>query len=508
MTRLRVLAPACLFACGGPSRPLPPPGSPDVIVFTVDTLRADRLGYAGHSAAHTPHLDAFAARSRNFAHATTPLTRTTPALASMLTGVDPRGHGSWEVGAAIRDDIPTLAERLHAAGWATVAVSGSPVAAPKQGLGRGFDVFTVLEDPPARTLVDTALDAVGQVESDRPVLLWVHTVDPHFPYVVPEGHPSSGHTPACDALGQRFTKRPKKRWRIFSNHGGVAADALADCQRAYDVEISAVDDAFGGLLDALGPRAAGWVVVTSDHGENQGEGNLWYEHGPDARDATLRVPLLVAGPGVAAGIDNGPARLQDVAPTLLAGLGLPELGGTGAGADLLGAGRPEAAVGVSASALHPGLTRYLRSGRSHKRHCLNPPAHAVSWCSDGAFDREADPALTTVVSVDPARAAALEEAAARWPPEQARQWVARTAAWKLVATPRFEGGFAYRLVSTTDEDGADHSATHPELRARLEAVLRADSQGAAVPSPGTVAVKAGGLSPEDDEALRTLGYIE
>ena len=494
-----------------PARPLPPAGSPNVVLFTVDTLRADRLGSAGHAAAHTPHLDRLAARARVFTQATTPLTRTTPALASLLSGVDPRGHGSWEVGAPIAADVPLLAEQLQALGWETVAVSGSPVASPTQGLGRGFHHFDVEADPPAHTLVERALARVADVDAERPVFLWVHVTDPHFPYAVPASSPAHGTTPLCDALGRRFTRRPRQRWRIFSDAAGASRAALAECQVAYDVEVQQVDAAFGALLAGLGPRGDDLVVVTSDHGENQGEGGLWYEHGPDAHDASLRVPLLLAGPGVPPGEDHGVARLQDVVPTLRSTLGLPPLDRVGAGADLLGPARPPVAVGVSASALHVGLTGYLRAGRSHKRHCVHLPADgegAWSWCSDGGFDRRADPGLEAPVALPPSVAARAEAAAEAWPPEQARQWVARTAEWVLVATPRAEGGFDLLLRPVGDDAAPDQSAARPELRHMLETALVEGSLGAPLPSPAAHATSTGGLSPEDDAALRSLGYVE
>ncbi len=485
-----------------PARPLPPPQSPDIIVFSVDTLRADRLGFTGHTGAITPHLDGFAAEARVFSEATTPLTRTTPALASLLSGLDPRGHGSWEVGAPIQPDVPLLAEVLQGAGWATLAMSGTPVASPKQGLGRGCDRFEVLEDPPASELVALALQAVAEVDAARPVFLWVHVTDPHFPY---EG---SANTPLCDALGRSFRERPRQRWRIFANADGRSEAALSDCQKAYDAEVHQVDDAFGQLLAGLGPRADGLFVVTADHGENQGEGGLWYEHGPDVADATLRVPLLLRGPGIPPGPHTRPARLQDVAPTVLPQIGATPPPAPVAGTDLLAEPGPAAAVGVSASALHVGLTGYLRSGREKKRSCLNVPDVPVSWCTDGAFDRHVDPALQTAADPPTELAARLRGIAERWPPEQTRQWTARTADWKLTATPVPDGGFAYRLTRASDEWGPDHSAEQPEVRARLQASLVEDSTGAAVPSPAQHATEGAGLSPVDDAALRTLGYIE
>ena len=509
--RLRFFGLLAVGVACRPSRPLPPSGSPDIVLFTVDTMRADRLGFAGHRPARTPHLDRLAAESVVFSQAITPLTRTTPALASLLSGTDPRGHGSWEVGAPIATGTGLLSETLQARGWATIGLSGTPVASPKQGFDRGFDTFVVREDPSAPELVQEALEKMKAVSPDRPVFLWIHVTDPHFPYDRDPAFPAVGPTERCDALGRAFRKKPRQRWRIFSNHRDQSAAALSQCQAAYDAEVARVDAAFGLLLEGLGPRADGLIVFTADHGENQGEGGLWYEHGPDASDATLRIPLVIGGPGIEPRLDDGTARLQDISPTLLARVAPTAVAAPTQphrGVDLFGSDRPVAGAGLSASALHVGLTGYLRSGRAHKRSCLNVPEQPVSWCTDGAFDRVADPTLKTPASPDAALQTTLTDAAERWPPEQARQWVARTRDWKLVADPLWTGGYNLRLVSTADEWGADQSSAHPDVVSALQTVLLAASADAPIPGPASTSTLATGLSPEEDAALRSLGYVE
>jgi len=119
-----------LLLAVGCSQPEPPP---DLVIVTVDTLRADRLGAYGHAAAQTPNVDALAARGVRFDQATTTFPRTTPALASLLTGLEPSRHGSREVGQPMTAGV-SLAELLGARGYGTVAVSATRVASAKQGL--------------------------------------------------------------------------------------------------------------------------------------------------------------------------------------------------------------------------------------------------------------------------------------------------------------------------------------------------------------------------------------
>lgn len=489
-------AAALLSAAGCDDRPVPT--GPDVVVITVDTLRADRLGFAGHAAARTPRMDTLAAAGRVYRHATAPLPRTTPALASLLSGRDPAGHGSLEVGTPMTAGVPTLATRLHAAGWETVAVSGSPVAGPEVALDPGFERFEVLDDPRAAALTERALALAARADEDRPLLLWVHYTDPHFPYL-PEGGPEAA---SCRTLGRAAKRGKVRRWRIFGDTDGVASEALPDCQRLYDAEIAHVDAAIGALLDGLGPRAEGWRVLTADHGENMGEGGLWYEHGPDAHEASLRVPLVLAGPGVAPGTDDDVARLEDVAPTLLSGLGLPALDGA-VGVDLLGALRPEAAAAQSGSALHARLAATLRSGRADARHCLHGPRYSL--CSNGFFDRQADVAMKTdLTGTRPDDEARLAAGAARWPPEQARQHVVRAPPWKLVATPRLEGGYAEAFVQVSATDlverpGSPPDATRDALRAALPEAVRAGLATGADTAPRDA---------ESAARLRALGYVE
>jgi choline-sulfatase len=270
---------------------------PNVVLVTIDTLRADRVGAYGYPAGETATLDRLAREGVLVEDAVVQVPQTRPSHASIMTGRYPYEHG-------IRDNYssplprtsPTLASVLRGHGWDTAAFIGAyPVARPS-GLNRGFTVF---DDPfgagdattrQARTerrgaeVVDHALAWLGRPRA-KPFFLWVHLFDPHAPYEPPS------------PWRERFAKAP------------------------YDGEVAYSDAQLGRLvawLDAKGLRGRTLVIVTSDHGEGLGE------HGEDEHmffvyDSTLRVPLLFSWPGrLPAGARvRGQFRSVDLFPTVL-----------------------------------------------------------------------------------------------------------------------------------------------------------------------------------------------
>ncbi|MCY2961612.1 MAG: sulfatase [Planctomycetota bacterium] len=361
---LALAAPALLATCGRP------PARPNVLLITIDTWRADRLSCAGFPRAVTPNLDRLAAEGLRFTHVSAPRAKTTPALASLLTGLYPHEHGARDLLMPLAPVHPLLAERMRAAGWRTGAIVGNFVLRDDfSGLARGFDSWTedlpdTLGVPPenvpqrtARSLTDGALAALGLAQpvgtpgprsaftrGDAPWFLWLHYMDPHGVYEAPPEHRvferaepewiPPAPAPRADGLNRRwiadYNVPPDAR----------AADGRIDAARVrdrYDAEVRYADAEIGRLLDAL--RAAGQlentiVVVTADHGESLGEQDYWFEHGRNVSEATLRVPLLVRWPkdlpgGPGAGVRDVDTSLCDVAPTLLDLLGLPPLADSG-----------------------------------------------------------------------------------------------------------------------------------------------------------------------------------
>lgn len=281
-----------LAAC----RPGGPP--PSVLLVTIDTLRADRVGAYGAREVRTPAIDGLAARGVLFeeALASAPLTLTSHS--TILSGLEPPRHGVRDNGSYVfppsRDTLATL---LAARGHATAAFVGAYVLDRRFGLERGFQAYddrivrrsegtSALEsERRGAEVTEAALRWLAQAPA--PFFVWVHLYDPHAPYDPPS------------PFREQYAGRP------------------------YDGEVAYADSCLGLLLPAAEAAARGRLVaaVTADHGESLGEHGE-PTHGFFVYQPTLRIPLVLAGPGVPRGERRGgPARTADLAPTILALLG-------------------------------------------------------------------------------------------------------------------------------------------------------------------------------------------
>jgi arylsulfatase A-like enzyme/Tfp pilus assembly protein PilF len=282
----------------------PAPGTPDnLLLITLDTTRADRLGCYGYARARTPHLDRLAAEGVRFENALSPVPITLPAHASILTGLYPFAHGVRNNGNFyLGDKLPTLATRLKERGYRTAAFVSSFVLDRRYGLARGFDHYDdrmqgrheqVIELEAERRGDRTSLALEKWLQDNAaapsPFFVWLHLYDPHEPYRAP---------------------RPFR-------------DLFADSP--YDGEIAFDDAIVAAVLDRLGQigqRERTLVAVIGDHGESLGD------HGEETHtmfvyQAALRVPLILWRPGrVPSGrVVSEPVRATDLAPTLLELLG-------------------------------------------------------------------------------------------------------------------------------------------------------------------------------------------
>jgi choline-sulfatase len=275
--------------------------TPSLLLVTIDTLRADRLGVYGWDKARTPNLDALAASGRYYKEVFTPVPITLPAHASILTGRLPFQHGirnnSFYI---LSQDENTLAETLKSAGYQTAAIIGAAVLDHRFGLDQGFDLYDddvgkgdaglFIAERSASEVTKRALSWLADLDRESPFFLWVHYFDPHDPYRPPARH------------------------------------SLRIQQPTYDDEIAYVDEQIGELIEGLKNRGM-WVntltAVTSDHGEGLGEHGE-ETHGIFLYDSTLRVPLILAGPGIYSGNSDQDflLGLTDLFPTLLGHLGL------------------------------------------------------------------------------------------------------------------------------------------------------------------------------------------
>ena len=286
-----------LAGCGsGDAPPAGPRLPPAVLLMTWDTTRADRLGCYGDATAHTPVADALAARGLRFERAWAAAPITLPSHATILSGTWPVCHGlRVNADAAASPAARLLQEALAERGFLTGAFVGSFVLDARFGLAQGFATYhgppvgvpgsqAEEVERPANDVVDDALAFLATAPRDRPLFLWVHFYDPHQPL------------------------RPPQR-------------LLPGARDAYAAEIAFCDEQAGRLLAALAPRDP-LVVLTADHGEALGEHGE-ATHGMLLHDATLRVPLLLAGPGVSHGVVAAPVGSIDIAATILQALDLP-----------------------------------------------------------------------------------------------------------------------------------------------------------------------------------------
>jgi arylsulfatase A-like enzyme/Flp pilus assembly protein TadD len=283
------------------SRRRPAPGDLNVLVITLDGLRADRLGCYGFAGTTSPHIDALARDGLLFerAFATAPLTL--PSHASLFTGLIPPRHGVRDSGGFPLDDSRTaLAERMQAAGYATGAFVGAWVLESRQGLGQGFDIYAdefvlgklEISRGALRKRGDEVMDeALAWLETvrGRRFFAWVHLADPSAPHDPPE---------------------PQR-----SRHPG---DLYLD-------EVAYADDVVGRLLEWLKQRGLEdrtLVVLTAGHGESLGEHGE-AAHGYFIYGATTRVPLVVRTPwGDRAARSAAVVSSVDVFPTILDLVGL------------------------------------------------------------------------------------------------------------------------------------------------------------------------------------------
>jgi arylsulfatase A-like enzyme len=288
---------------------------PNVVILTIDTLRADRLSSYGYPRPTTPNIDRLLASGARFTQARTVEPLTNPALCSMFTSLYPHEHGATRNGLRLRPDLPSVARSLARRGYRNAAFVGNWTLKNRiSGLGDHFEryeeIFTRKRwlgmfkgEATAEDLTEAAIAWLDETreKSHRPFLLWVHYVEPHAPY--------------------RLQER-------FAPPLGIAVHGEASRSDRYDTEIAFVDHHLGRLLAAFDRdpalKANTLFVFTADHGESLGEHGYW-GHGRNLFEPTLRIPLGFAWTGrIRPGTTiDAPALNLDVAPTILGLAGLP-----------------------------------------------------------------------------------------------------------------------------------------------------------------------------------------
>jgi len=333
---------------------------PNVLVVSVDTLRADHVGAWTNTERHTPVIDELARTGARFSSAYAPIAVTGPSHAAMFTGAGPWRTEMLLNGLSLPPKFPLVSEQLLSSGYRTGAFVSAYVLEETLGFGRGFEVYDddfgsvrgwsrtgpgriqamVQRHFSPQHVVERKADATVEQAlawlnepSDAPFFAWVHLFDPHGPYVPP---------PPFDSLHYAGDPRGEQH-ESMEQVTGVADYLLPSLEGIRDVdwvlaqyagEVSFVDQQIGRLMEMLAERGLTentLVVVVGDHGESLGENQVWFNHGGDLDASALHVPLLMRWPEAIEGgqIVDSPVGVVDVAPTILGLLSLspPDLDG-------------------------------------------------------------------------------------------------------------------------------------------------------------------------------------
>jgi choline-sulfatase len=442
------------------------PKGPNIVLITIDTLRADHCSVYGYGLRTTPRLEKLAREGARVRTAYVPLPSTGPAHASLFTSRYPLAHQVLKNGHVLAAEYPVLAEVLAGAGYRTAAFVSSFVLDDRFGYGQGFesydDDFRGADssyrsmkswegfevpgefDRRANETTERAISWLRENGRRGSFFLWIHYMDPHEPYDPPEPWRKKYVEPT---MGRRNLRR---------------AVAL------YDAEIAFTDGEVGRLLDALddtSPPEATLVVVTADHGEELVE-HGFMGHGAPLYEETLRVPLLVRwSERIPAGsVIQGPVEIVDVMPTILG------LAGISPG-ELFLQGRD--------------LTAALTAG------AVLDPEHRVFF-QRRLYERKRVPSFA-VEGVVFGRSLHVKGG----------KYGVRQGNWKYVEAPMEKSRELYDLSSDPAER-TNLLSRHPELARELAGQLEAwrNRQDGLALAPGQQA------SEEDLERLRSLGYVQ
>ncbi len=374
-------------AAGGPGRPaaIQPSGHPNILLISIDSLRADHVHAYGYARDTTPTLDRLAREGVLFRQAVAPTTWTLPSHLTMLTALPPCAHQVVRDGQSLDPAAVTLAEALSGAGYGTAAFVSGPYLRAEYGFYQGFqhyDDYSVaapdhrashqmITSPALTRLVGGWLHKWNEAGAQRPFFIFLHMWDVHYDYIPPSPYDTlfdPDYQGGIDPTGYE---------RSSAIHPGMDRRDLEHIIALYDGEIRYTDEHIGKILDLLremGRLDETVVAVTADHGDE------FFEHGQKGHrnnlyDTTLLVPLIIRyPPRIPAGaVVKEQVRLLDLAPTLLslAGVEKPrEFGFDISGGrlkprnlmTLLGAGKPGGGGSLAFGDLH-GQLACVRTGK-------------------------------------------------------------------------------------------------------------------------------------------------
>jgi len=298
----------------------------DLILVSIDTLRADRLGI--YAADRSPEGDSrskftipwLAEQGTTWENCWSSAGKTVPSLGSFFTGLEPLEHGAFSHLTPVQ--APSLISQLKAKGYRTIGRAANRLLGSELGFDRGFDDYGIrpreYEPRVASELLDLSQSSINE---DKPLLMWAHFMAPHQPYE-PPGRYDRWSRPECRVVADNSLLN-----RLHRNPNGLDRELLADIQNRYDGEVAYASDMLRGLLAGLDRQyqEAGRgtllenavVVFFSDHGEELGDRNAYFMHAKSLYSGVVRVPLVIAGPGFASNQRAATIALQDLLPMVM-----------------------------------------------------------------------------------------------------------------------------------------------------------------------------------------------
>ncbi|MDE0884918.1 MAG: sulfatase-like hydrolase/transferase [Myxococcota bacterium] len=284
-----------------------------LIVISMDTLRADRLGAYGYARSTSPNIDALAARGARFARAHSPAPWTLPSHASIFTGLTPQRHATHSWGDKIPSSVPTLAELLRGAGWRTFGHTTGGFVSGRYGFARGFEEY-VDELSGFKMTLNAARRKIESLPEGEPYFLFLQTFTVHCPYPASSAHRATFRRQPESVvieMASPCTVRP-----LESNFSEAQKKLFSD---RYDAAIRSADEKladFVEFLDRRGEFKDTYLVLLSDHGDEFGEHDGIF-HGHTLYEELLHVPLIIVGPGVEPSVIEEQVGLVDLMQTAL-----------------------------------------------------------------------------------------------------------------------------------------------------------------------------------------------
>lgn len=371
-----VIAPIFIGALMGLAGCGKAPG-PNLLIITIDTLRADHLSCYGHDRNTSPRIDGFATGGVLFEQVVCQSSQTLPSHTSIFTGMNPRTHQAISHESPVPPDIITLAEMLKDRGYKTGAFISSHALDSEYGLDQGFDTYweiheelSIMERDICRLREMDATTAAASAwlreHMDAGFFLWIHWFHPHRPYNPPDRYISA----FAGGYSGSANSSPEFIMQVWRQEIEIDQEDVDHLVGSYDGEVAFTDVQVGAVideLDSLGLLENTVVVITADHGEILYDHEHYFGHDIALYDECLRIPLIIRAPGLEIADSRIEELVQsiDIMPTVL---------------DLLDIAHPEGLEGESLLPLIGG------SGRPTAEYCFSetfpfpekcPPRHAV-----------------------------------------------------------------------------------------------------------------------------------